>query len=107
MGAIAAIVTVVMPSILLSWSGDTACHADRGRYYVAVCFSVSALLGLAIGRRANREDSALRFAAIALAVPALAGSLGCGIAGVGTVVGVVMGLGAGALTGWALARTHT
>lgn len=104
-GAVAAIVTVVMPSLLLRWSGEAACHADRGQPYVAICFAVSALLGLHIGNRAKREESPLWYAAIALAIPALAGLLGCGIAGVGTAIGVAFGLGVGGVTGWALART--
>lgn len=43
-GAIAAIVAVIVPSVLLGSIGEGACHADRGASYVSVCFAVSALL---------------------------------------------------------------
>ena len=68
------------------------------------CFGTSSLAGTIVGGYvALRDASPSRFAVGALACAALTGLLACATTGFGGAVGIVIGLGAGAATGWLVA----
>jgi hypothetical protein len=69
-----------------------------------VCLGTSALVGVAVGHAATRDPSPPRFGSGAIASALLAGLLGCGTIGVAGAIGVAIGLVAGGVTGWVVAR---
>ena len=69
-----------------------------------VCFGTSSLVGLAVGHVATRDESPHRFGAAALGSAVLTGLLGCATIGLGGALGIVIGLVAGGVTGWVVAR---
>jgi len=71
---------------------------------LVTCFGTSSLAGIAVGRFALTDASPERFAGGALAAAAFTGLLGCATTGLGGATGIVIGLVAGGVTGWALGR---
>ena len=69
-----------------------------------MCFGTSAAVGALVGQIATRDESPRRFAMGALAGALFTGLLGCGTTGYGGAAGIVVGLVAGSVTGWVVAR---
>jgi hypothetical protein len=68
------------------------------------CLGTSAIVGALVGYRAISDRAPMRFAAAAIATASLTGLLGCATMGLGGALGVVIGLVAGGITGWAFAH---
>jgi hypothetical protein len=68
-----------------------------------VCFGTSSAVGVLVGHVATRHTSPRRFALAAVATALLTGLLGCGTTGYGGALGIIAGIVAGSLTGWAVA----
>lgn len=69
-----------------------------------MCFGTSSAVGAVVGHIATRDESPRRFAMGAFAGALFTGLLGCGTTGYGGAVGIVVGLLAGSVTGWVVAR---
>lgn len=69
-----------------------------------VCLGTGSAVGIAVGYVATRDPSPPRFAGGALATALFTGLLGCGTVGAIGALGVVIGLVAGGVTGWVVAR---
>jgi hypothetical protein len=68
------------------------------------CLGTSALVGAFVGYQAISDRSPSRFAGAAITTAALTGLLGCATMGLSGALGVVIGLVAGGITGWAFAN---
>ncbi len=68
------------------------------------CLGTSAIVGALVGYQAISDRSPARFAGAAIATAALTGLLGCATMGLAGALGVVIGLVAGGITGWAFAH---
>jgi len=105
-GVLAGLPPLVTPSLVFALShGDhcAMCEHSATLTCMITCFATSSLVGIAVGRRAVSDRSPRRYAIAAIACAALTGLLGCGTTGLGGVIGVVIGLVAGGVTGWVVA----
>ncbi len=67
------------------------------------CIATSSVAGIAVGYVATSDESPRRFGGGAIATALLTGLLGCGTVGFVGAIGVLFGLAAGGVTGWAVA----
>lgn len=104
-GVLAGLPPLIVPSIVFALSAHqcAGCATTATWPCVLACFGTSSLVGILVGYRAIRDPSPVRFGAGAIATAALTGLLGCGTIGLGGAIGVVVGLVAGGVTGWAVA----
>jgi len=79
------------------------CRMEPSLTCMLVCFGTSSAVGALVGHVATRDALPRRFALAAVATALLTGLLGCGTTGYGGALGIVAGIVAGSLTGWAVA----
>lgn len=79
------------------------CQMEPSLTCMLVCFGTSSAVGALVGHVATRAAYPRRFAMASVAAALLTGLLGCGTVGYGGALGVIAGLVAGSLTGWAVA----
>lgn len=104
-GVAAGLPVFIAPAIYLFFTHGscTNCQVAPSLTCMLVCFGTSSAVGALVGHVATRDRSPRRFALAAVASALLTGLLGCGAMGIGGALGVVVGLVAGSLTGWAIA----
>jgi hypothetical protein len=105
-GVVAGLPVFIAPAIyfLLTQHGSCVhCQMEPSLTCMLVCFGTSSAVGALVGHVATRDGSPRRFAIAAVAGALLTGLLGCGTTGYGGALGIVAGLVAGSLTGWAVA----
>lgn len=106
-GVLAGLPPMIVSSVVTALATGGHC-ADCGTVATwqctLACLGTSALVGAFVGHRAVSDRSPARFAGAAIATATLTGLLGCATMGLGGAVGVVVGLVAGSITGWAF--TH-
>jgi hypothetical protein len=105
-GVFAGLPPLIVPNIVYAMSSAGHCSGcgDSAAWpCVLSCFATSSLVGLFVGHRATTDEAPRRFAAAAIATASFTGLLGCGTTGLGGSLGIVIGLVAGGVTGWAVA----
>ena len=105
-GVIAGLPPLVMPTFVFALSGGahcTSCQPEAMLPCTLACLGSSAVVGVLVGQRASSDPAPQRYAIAAITTAALTGLLGCGTTGLGGAVGIVVGLVAGGVTGWAWA----
>jgi hypothetical protein len=104
-GVAAGLPVFIAPAIYLLFAHGscTRCQMEPSLTCMLVCFGTSSAVGALVGHVATRDQLPRRFAIAAVASALLTGLLGCGAMGYGGALGVIAGLIAGSLTGWAVA----
>jgi hypothetical protein len=105
-GVLAGLPVFIAPAVyfLATQHGSCVqCRMEPSLTCMLVCFGTSSAVGALVGHIATRDASPRRFAMAAVAGALLTGLLGCGTTGFGGALGIVAGLLAGSLTGWAVA----
>lgn len=105
-GVFAGLPVFVAPAIyfLLTQHGSCVhCRMEPSLTCMLVCFGTSSAVGALVGHVATRDALPRRFGVAAVATALLTGLLGCGTTGYGGALGIIAGLVAGSLTGWAVA----
>ena len=105
-GVFAGLPVFIAPAIyfLVTQHGSCVhCRMEPSLTCLLVCFGTSSAVGALVGHVATRDASPRRFALAAVAGALLTGLLGCGTTGYGGALGIVVGLVAGSVTGWAVA----
>lgn len=105
-GVLAGLPPLLAPSLVFAMShGGHCADCEMGATLTCMltCFGTGSLVGIFVGHRAMRDAAPRRFAVAAIASAALTGLLGCGTTGLGGALGIVVGLVAGAATGWVVA----
>jgi hypothetical protein len=104
-GVLAGLPPMIAPTLVFALSHGGHCpECELGPTLpcLITCFGTSALVGVLVGHAATRDRSPRRFALAAIGSAALTGALACGTTGLGGAIGVVIGLVAGGVTGWAM-----
>ncbi len=106
-GVLAGLPPLIVPAIVFAMSAKgghcASCETTATLPCLLACFGTSSLVGILVGYRAIQDAVPRHFAPAAIATAALAGLLGCGTTGLGGAIGVIVGLVAGGLSGWAFA----
>jgi hypothetical protein len=105
-GVLAGLPVFIAPAIyfLVTQHGSCVhCQMEPSLTCMLVCFGTSSAVGALVGHVATRDGSPRQFAFAAVASALLTGLLGCGTTGYGGALGIVAGIVAGSLTGWAVA----
>jgi hypothetical protein len=106
-GVLAGLPPMIVSSVVttLATGGHCAsCGTVATWQCTLACLGTSALVGAFVGYQAISDRSPSRFAGAAITTAALTGLLGCATMGLGGALGVVIGLVAGGITGWAFAN---
>lgn len=80
------------------------CGTVAGWECTLACLGTSAIVGALVGYQAISDRGPTRFAGAAIVTATLTGLLGCATMGFAGALGVVIGLVAGGITGWAFAH---
>jgi hypothetical protein len=105
-GVLAGLPVFIAPAIYFlatQHDGCAHCRMEPSLTCMLVCFGTSSAVGALVGHVATRHTSPRRFALAAVATALLTGLLGCGTTGYGGALGIIAGIVAGSLTGWAVA----
>jgi hypothetical protein len=108
-GVLAGLPPLIVPAVMLTLRGQVHCAGCTPSMSAMlactlICLTTAIASGVAVGLRAVRDPSPVRFAASALAVAAVIGLMACGATGLGGAAGVVVGLAAGGIPALALSR---
>jgi hypothetical protein len=106
-GVLAGLPPLIAPAIVWALTMEphcAGCNAAPTLPCMLACFGTSSLVGIWVGYRAISDATPRVYALAAITTAAAAGLLGCGTTGLGGAMGVVVGLVAGGLTGWVVAR---